>query len=408
MNVLKQGIAVLCILIFLTGCAVTSDSNAESKEQEKSEREELILWASYETDGQRNAMDELVEAFNRAQEDYQLSWESHGPLSEFKKYLAEGMIRNRLPDLIIMDCVSLQGYLQRGVFLDLNEEMKVIQNPEEYYQASLENVKFNGKYYALPFSCYSKAVIYNQTYFEECGVDIPYNFNEFTGLARLLSTDEHYGFAVPLLTGEETALQFLPWVLSLNNEEEKLEEEGIQRAFQIIEQMTGYGGISRECINWSETDVTRKFINGECAMMLGSPSVLSELDKKQMDYGVFAFPSVAKPVSLVMGDALAIVKSGNIKGAQAFLEFFSEDEVMGNERQLQFGLPAKSRLTEDMVSKNEDYAPFASGLKDGKSIGAVENWVDFSDAVSTGMIGILTGQMTPEEATALLNGYDRE
>ena len=70
---------ILCLLgMLFAGCI----KEERAKEEE---REELVLWSYYETERQQDSMDQLVEGFNSSQDEYHLTWEYQGPMTEFKK-----------------------------------------------------------------------------------------------------------------------------------------------------------------------------------------------------------------------------------------------------------------------------------------------------------------------------------
>lgn len=70
----KISIFFLVILVVSSGgCQNASKEKQEKKEAE--EKEKLVIWAYYETQAQRNGLNELVKSFNQSQNEYEVGWE---------------------------------------------------------------------------------------------------------------------------------------------------------------------------------------------------------------------------------------------------------------------------------------------------------------------------------------------
>ena len=119
----------LCILALPAGCT----SGEKTTEKDIKQKEELVLWSYYETDNQKAAMDDLVRGFNESQDSYHLTWEYHGPLTEFNKRLAIGITQDQLPDMVIMDNPDIPSYIKMDKFEDITEAVKGIEDLDQYF-----------------------------------------------------------------------------------------------------------------------------------------------------------------------------------------------------------------------------------------------------------------------------------
>ena len=56
------------------------------------QKENLVIWAYYETQAQRNGLNELVKNFNQSQNEYEVEWE-YMPMTGFCKRSVFGLYR---------------------------------------------------------------------------------------------------------------------------------------------------------------------------------------------------------------------------------------------------------------------------------------------------------------------------
>ncbi len=252
----------------LVGCTPAADRQTGGDTEE---REEIVLWTYYETEMQKASMDELVLGFNQSQEEYHLTWEYHGPVTEFKKRLAIAITQNQLPDMVILDNPDMPYYIGLDKLEDITEDVEKLEDLDQYFPGAMESVTSEGRYYGLPFCCNNVALIYNKDILEKEGVDVPQTWEELQTAARELSSPGRYGFAMSAINGEQGVFQFGAFMLSAGDSLEQAGGEGTLNAFRFIRDMTEHGWMSMDCVNWSQNDVARTFINGECAMMENGP-----------------------------------------------------------------------------------------------------------------------------------------
>ena len=121
------------------------------------QKENLVIWAYYETQAQRNGLNELVKNFNQSQNEYEVEWE-YVPMTGFVKGLSSAYTENKLPDMAILDNPDTPSLIRLGMFEDITEQVKNWNLEEEYYQSILNTVKYEERYYGLPLNCNSTAL----------------------------------------------------------------------------------------------------------------------------------------------------------------------------------------------------------------------------------------------------------
>lgn len=384
---------ILCILLLSGGCAASEDKTKKDMKQ----REELLLWSYYETDNQKNAMDDLMKGFNESQESYHLTWEYHGPVTEFNKRLAIAITQDQLPDMVIMDNPDIPSYIKMDKFEDITEAVERIEDLDQYFPSAMESVEYGGRYYGFPFCCNNVGLIYNKDVLKESGESVPKTWEELAQTAKKLTRPGRYGFAMSAIGGEQGAFQFTNFMLSAGDDLDQAGGEGTLKAFTYIQDMVEQGIMSRECVNWSQNDVARKFIAGECAMMENGPWVFPALDEAGVNYGIAEFPSDQRTVGVMGGEDIAVLKGKNVEGSIAFLEYYSQIDTMLNINLRANSLPPRKDVAKLFLKAKPEYQVILSQMDTCISRTGFEDWSKLSELLSKGQYEIMTGESTPQE-----------
>lgn len=361
------------------------------------EKEKLVLWSYYETEMQKKAMDELVDGFNESQDEYLLTWEYHGPVTAFNKELAISITQNQLPDMVIVDNPDMPSYIKMDKFEDITEYIKDMDGIKQYFPKALESVTHEGQYYGLPFCCNNLGLIYNKDMLEEENIEVPQNWEEMVDAARKLANNKRYGLAVSAISGEQNAFQFATFMLAAGDDLEEAGGMGTLKAFQLMKEFTEEEIMSYECVNWSQNDVARTFVAGECAMMINGPWVLPALNEASINYGVTYFPADVSESVVLGGEDIAVLKGKNVEGSIAFMEYYNNQNVMLNINLNADSLPPRKDVAQLFLNVKPEYEVFMKQMRKCENRAAYAKWPELSEALSEGQYQIITGQSTPEE-----------
>lgn len=382
--------AVLCAVAVLTGCG----RKEEAEVQKEPPRESLMVWSYYETDEQQKSLDKLIDDFNYSQKAYEAAWE-YVPMTEFTKRLAIGVTEEALPDIVIIDNPDMKNYVNLGLFEDITREVGQWERQDGYYPQVWESVMYEGRCYGLPFCCNNLALIYNRGMLEEAGVRPPGNWEEFMKAAKALSHDQTYGFIMSAVEGEQAAFQVLPWILSEGEEPGEIGGEKTAAALEKIREMVENGYMDRNCINWSQNDIARKFAAGEAAMMENGPWVLPMVREAGIEYGIVELPFALDSRSIIGGENLGVIKGKNVQGALAFLKYYSQDGVMREICAMSSVLPPKEGLGE---GQGPDMEIFSRQMDHAVSRASFGGWEHKSKALSDAVYGVITEEKTAGQA----------
>lgn len=394
----RNAVMLFCCLTVL--CIAANACSAQDTE-DIPERESLLLWSYYETEEQRNTLDSIVEEFNEQQENYQLSWE-YVPMTEFMRRLAIGVTGEETPDIVIMDNPDMKSCIQQGMLEDMTEELGDI-DESLYFPQVWDSVTHEGKLYGVPFCCNSLLLIYNKDVFEEYGVNPPATPQQLYETARMLTSGSRKGFLMSAVSGEQGAFQILTWILNEGETVDTLGGEATTSAFSFVKRLTDEEIMDIQCVNWTQVDICRKFIEGEAAMMLNGPWVFNMLEESGVSYDIVPIPSEGVSGSVVGGENLGVVTGKNKEGAAEFLKFYSQDDVMYSVCKEQGALPPKMELAERAAQEDPRYEKVKNMVEQGISRTSIPNWQTLSEKLTTALRETILGEISPEEAAVQLN-----
>ena len=109
---------ILCAAMaagLMAGCG-SSGGNTSGGDASEGGKKEVVIWDYFETDAQKQLMEDMVNDFNSSQDEYVAS-HVYVPFADYEKQLTLGMASGELPDLVIMDGC---GLAPEGVMFPLN------------------------------------------------------------------------------------------------------------------------------------------------------------------------------------------------------------------------------------------------------------------------------------------------
>lgn len=389
---------IICLIFILaiTGCGKKESEEGITQE----EKEKLVIWSYYETEAQQDGLDWLVAEFNHSQDEYEISWE-YVPMTDFTKKLAMAYTEESLPDIALLDNPNMTACIQMGMCEQITDFLKEIDAEKYYYPSTLETVTYENEGYGLPAVCNNLALIYNKQMLQEAGIAPPETWEELKKDAELLTTDTTKGFLISAKEGEQGAFQLLPWILSTGEPLDSIGGEGTEKAFSYLNNLMVNGYMTPNCVNLSQTDVARAFINGDTAMMQNGPWVLSMLDESGIEYGISKLPKDEKNCVIVGGEDFTIMKGKNLEGAESFLEYYNQDEIMSRFCKMTSVLPTKKDIADYDTEKMEI---FKQQMDNAVVRSSIPHWMNFSDAIPKAFYEMVSGQKDPVKAADSLKG----
>ena len=394
-KVMAVALSMACAATMLSATAVTASA---------ADKKEVVIWDYFETDAQKEMIQSLMDGFNASQDEYEAT-HVYVPFSDYEKQLTLGIASGELPDLVILDGCSMASFIQLGLFGDISDADI---NWDEYIEGPLESTMMDGKHYGIPFATNCTALYYNKDMFDAAGIDYPdenTTWDEFHEMAKALTKDGVYGFGNAATNTDEGTFQCLQWLYTAGGSYTDI-EDGVD-AYKLMQEMIEDGSWTKECVNWTQSDVNNNFMAGNLAMQQNGPWQIPgiEANAPDLNYGVTVLPKKdadsGQATSILGGENMGVVNKDDTSGAEAFLKYYDQTDVMVDAMKQYGSYPPKTEAandtywTEDPIQK-----AFLTQIETSIPRGPSASWPSYSSAIQTGFQEVMTSAKTPEQAAA--------
>ena len=378
----------LCVVMTVSLC---SCAGCRKKEETKAKEKETIeLWHYWDIPDNQRHLEELVEQFNKMQEDIKIEV-SYIPDEDFKKQLALAMSEEKMPDIALVDSSDFQFLHQMKPFADLTDEIPELR---EYSEKALAPCSVNGRIYGQPFGVNCTAMFYNKKILEKAGCKVPENWEEFKEVAEKVSDKTIKGFAITALQTEESMYEFLPILWSMGGDIHSINTATGQQAFLFLKEMEQEGSLSLQSISLTMGDLTNQFIKGKIAMMFNSSMAIDSIREgnPDLEFGVAAIPCGNPQVTVAGGEILAVADNENKEYAIQFLKFLADKKRM-KEYIDEFGfLAPRQEIMQQQFENDKEKGTFIDLYQNARTREISRNWPQISLTLSDTLREILVNE----------------
>ena len=161
--------------------------------------------------------------------------------------------------------------------------------------------------------------------------------------------------------------------------------------------------MTKNCVNLSQTDVARAFVNGETAMMENGPWVLPMLEKSGIDYGISILPVDKEKSVIAGGEDFVVMKGKNCDSAKVFLKYYDQNEIMSKFCGKTSVLPTKKEAS---IQDKENMQIFKEQMEYAVSRSSIPYWANLSDAVPQAFYEMVSEGKNPGRAARELKVDD--
>ena len=392
-KVLAVALSMACASTLFVATAVTASA---------ADKKEVVIWDYFETDAQKEMMQSLIHGFNASQDEYEAS-HVYVPFADYEKQLTLGIASGELPDLVILDGCSMASFIQLGLFGDISD---VDINWDEYMEGPMESTMLDGKHYGIPFATNCTALFYNKDLFDAAGIDYPdenTTWDEFHEMAKALTKDGVSGFGNAATNTDEGTFQCLQWIYTAGGSYTDI-EDGVD-AYKLMQEMIEDGSWTKECVNWTQSDVNNNFMAGNLAMQQNGPWQIPgiEANAPDLNYGVTVLPKKdadsEQATSILGGENMGVVNKDDTSGAQAFLKYYDQTDVMVDAMKQYGSYPPKTEAASDTYWTDDPIQKaFLTQIDTSIPRGPSAAWPSYSSAIQTGFQEVMTSAKTPEQA----------
>ena len=392
-KVLAVALSLACASTLFAATAVTASA---------ADKQEVVIWDYFETDAQKEMMQSLIDGFNESQDEYEAS-HVYVPFADYEKQLTLGIASGELPDLVILDGCSMASFIQLGLFGDISDADI---NWDEYMEGPMESTMLDGKHYGIPFATNCTALFYNKDMFDAAGIDYPdenTTWDEFHEMAKALTKDGVSGFGNAATNTDEGTFQCLQWIYTAGGSYTDI-EDGVD-AYKLMQEMIEDGSWTKECVNWTQSDVNNNFMAGNLAMQQNGPWQIPgiEANAPDLNYGVTVLPKKdadsEQATSILGGENMGVVNKDDTSGAEAFLKYYDQTDVMVDAMKQYGSYPPKTEAAKDSYWTDDPIQKaFLTQIDTSIPRGPSASWPSYSSAIQTGFQEVMTSAKTPEQA----------
>lgn len=392
-KVLAAALSLACASTLFAATAVTASA---------ADKKEVVIWDYFETDAQKQMMQSLIDGFNASQDEYEAS-HVYVPFADYEKQLTLGIASGELPDLVILDGCGMASFIQLGLFGDISDADI---NWDEYMEGPMESTMLDGKHYGIPFATNCTALYYNKDLFDAAGIDYPdenTTWDEFHEMAKALTKDGVSGFGNAATNTDEGTFQCLQWLYTAGGSYTDI-EDGVD-AYKLMQEMIEDGSWTKECVNWTQSDVNNNFMAGNLAMQQNGPWQIPgiEANAPDLNYGVTVLPKKdadsEQATSILGGENMGVVNKDDTSGAEAFLKYYDQTDVMVDAMKQYGSYPPKTEAAKDSYWTDDPIQKaFLTQIDTSIPRGPSASWPSYSSAIQTGFQEVMTSAKTPEQA----------
>lgn len=392
-KVLAAALSLACASTLFAATAVTASA---------ADKKEVVIWDYFETDAQKQMMQSLIDEFNASQDEYEAS-HVYVPFADYEKQLTLGIASGELPDLVILDGCGMASFIQLGLFGDISDADI---NWDEYMEGPMESTMLDGKHYGIPFATNCTALFYNKDLFDAAGIDYPdenTTWDEFHEMAKALTKDGVSGFGNAATNTDEGTFQCLQWLYTAGGSYTDI-EYGVD-AYKLMQEMIEDGSWTKECVNWTQSDVNNNFMAGNLAMQQNGPWQIPgiEANAPDLNYGVTVLPKKdadsEQATSILGGENMGVVNKDDTSGAEAFLKYYDQTDVMVDAMKQYGSYPPKTEAAKDSYWTDDPIQKaFLTQIDTSIPRGPSAAWPSYSSAIQTGFQEVMTSAKTPEQA----------
>lgn len=385
---MKKRVALGCIAVLSSMAVLSGCGGGGGKEEADDSGKIKLRFASWDVAEDVDRQQAIVDKFNAAHDDIEVTLEAYG--SDFDTKISAGMGSGDTPDVMYM--WNYPAYYEGLEPLDSYIEAEGEDYKSNFYDTLWNYNSIDGQIYGVPVGFTTHALFYNKDLFAQAGIDEPtadWTWDDLKEAAKTISekTDAK-GFAFSMKPDPYDFEMYL-WSNGTAYCDENggmdgyINSEASKEVFQMFQDMEKEGYATA-----TEKDGTDEFRAGSVAMYVYGSWSINTLNEDGMNYGVTKIPSFGSDpsVSILSSSGVAMSKDSEHKDAAwEFIKFWTNEEC--NKERIGLELPVLNSVVEsEGIMEQPEYAPFYDMLEqsDGHTPASfiIEDWSEVSENLS--------------------------
>ena len=314
---MKKFVSIVLGLIIVIICGVFVLRNNLKDDNE------VVFWTLQMSDFS-SYMNGVISGFEKENPDIKIKW-IDVPFSEGEKRTLASVLSDNPPDLINLNPDFSATLAQKGALYEIPEE-----NAEQYNQAIINSLKYNGKLYSLPWYATSAVTIYNKDLINKAGVKVPLTYEEIVKIAPQIKSKTGTYVFLPNITENDTMLKILN-KYGINSSE-TISSEKSEYVFEMFKDLYSKNLIPKETITQTHREALEKYMSENIVLFQAganflnmikenapstyehtdvAPQIVGELGQNDFSLMNFVIPERAKHKSDALKFALYLTNNKN-------------------------------------------------------------------------------------------------
>jgi len=374
---------------------------------------EVELWHYFDASNDKQAIVDWVEEYNSLQSDVHIN-ATYVSRDELMNQYTIGALSGELPDIGMVDSPDMASYISLGVFEDITDELNAWGELDQFYEGPLSScMDSEGHLYGLPQNSNCLALACNMDLLQAAGYDhMPTSLAELQEMAAACTdaADGTYGMAMCCVSTEEGTFQLLPWLRGTQNGGERVNVDNLTADSAVIgltalKNMIDKGSMSKECINWTQSDAFNQWCAGKAAMCeVGTWHLAMIKDSGvNFNYNFTLLPTgdAGTSSSTIGGENFGVCAGAkNKEGCVKFLEWMCSKEKAGEWGVVAGKIPTRSDSVAQYDYEQDGFAVFTDEMNYADARGPHAEWPTISEAIYSAAQSVFVDGVDPATALA--------
>lgn len=410
-------VTVLAVTV-LAGCGKGESAGESSTDGAKSV---TVLGPAYTLQEEEDAWNEVCEAFT-AETGIEVVQNRQGTWDDITQKLQAAKLAGEKVDLVVVGMGTVSATLgPAGSVMDLTDLMADL--TDRFPDGVLDSCMLGDRLWCFPYSDASGTTcFYNRTMFEEQGLKVPTNLEEWIDCAQVFSENgiipfmvqgkDTWAWAMPFFDtyGQATDGGSVELIEAWLRGEKDFADEEVFEAFEALKLLYDNGILTSESFDTDEDGMLANFAQGKCAMIFCGTwdyATILSMDL-EFDYAACEFPVVidgAAPChAFATGDGAIAIPSwadqDNLENTMRFVEYLTRTD---NAQKILCAAAGGSPLFEIIngaVGETDEVTEFLNQVSVPNSVEYLD-WIwptEVNDAMCNVVPTVISGSMTAEEA----------
>ncbi len=326
---------------------------------------------------------QLVDEFNRSQSEIHVNYRSVPWANWYETYVT-AIASGSAPDISTgAGFQAVQFYSLDAIYPldDFVAKMEADGTAKDFTPGSLDAVKYDGHYVALPWGIDIRAMFYRKDVLEAAGIKPPTTWDEFRKASKAVTHDGVYGVAA---SGDSGGMH---WILGLmlNNGGGLFDKDGkpdltgekSMAAVSFLSDLVADGSVNPSSAGYKSDDARGSFYAGKSAFYYSNPTAADGAGAEKDKIGVLppmASSSGEKGTINWVNNIMIYKQSKHPEEAMTFLRWWSDHQLVLWSEGKAGGIPARASFQKDpFFVENEqvkfvieNYLPIAKPMSASK------------------------------------------